>query len=69
MGDSRMKDLVFYYELALEPDFTVVDGILVPRGYEICPECEGSGMFMALYPNGPTEVYCEECYGEGVVPK
>lgn len=33
----------------------------------VCSECEGGGMTMKLYPNGPCEVTCESCDGDGYI--
>ena len=30
-----------------------------------CPNCYGGGIEMKLYPNGPTEIKCEICNGNG----
>lgn len=32
-----------------------------------CPECEGTGMFVKLYPSGRSEVKCDNCFGTGEI--
>ncbi len=46
--------------------YTIIQDAL-PEGTqgEECPECGGGGMIAKLYPQGHTEVSCEECCGLG----
>lgn len=40
-----------------------------PKTEEICPRCEGGGMYMECYGHNPVEVKCETCDGWGIVEK
>lgn len=67
---SSFIDYTFYGEMQfIDPCIPVHDHItkLKEDDIKVCGNCEGSGMDCKLYPNGHTEITCEECDGTGEV--